>query len=230
MTDFTTSLMTQLQRSADSVRDAIAKEGLQLLQSVLRSSGFEDSEYLKNYELHAHISGEEIIYEISLPIDSIEETDLSNEVEASRKDAMDALEKKYQESIVKSYGLSGDGQVFRIASLRDKRKKSHDTKKMSHDTKKRSHDTTHGSESREFGHKAAAAAPRSLGAPRSMEVGRSGKLKISFTRSLRKTGSGVKYPAKDFEGIMKKFIDGMQDIIYKKFVPEIEKILSRYHS
>jgi hypothetical protein len=226
--DFTTALMAQLQRAEDSVRDIIAKDGLELLRSILQSSGFEDSEYLKDYKLYAHVGSKEIIYEIVLSIGALEDTDLSDEVMASRKKAMDALENKYEEAVVKSYGLSGDGRVHRIASLRDKRRRSHDSKKPSRDTKRKSHDTTHGAESREFGHKAAAAAPRGLGAPRSMEVGRSGKLKISFTRKLRNTNSGVKYPEKGFEGIMKKFLDGMQDIVSQKFIPELERILSRY--
>lgn len=228
MTDIATSLIVQLERSVDSIRDIIAKDGLRLLQSILRESGFEDSEYLKDYELNAIVNDDEIVYEILIPIDSVEETDLSRQVMAARKIAIDSIDKKFEEAAVRVYGLSKDNRVHRISSMRDKRKQSRDTKIPSHDTKKKSRDTRLRSNVREFEHKIAAAAPRGVGAPRSMEVGKSGKLNISFTRRMKNTSSGFKYPKKDFEGIMGKFLDGMQDLIAEKFVPELSKILSKY--
>jgi len=227
MTDITTSLMVQLQRSVDSIRDTIAKDGLRLLKSVLSEAGFDDSEFLDDYELQAIVNDDEIVYEILLSVDSLEETDLSKQVMDSRKTAMDSIDEKFEEATVRRYGLSKDNKIHRISSMHDARNKSHDTKKRSQDTKKKSRDTQIRSSTREFNHKIAAAAPRSLGAPRSMEVGKSGKLNISFTRKLKTTNSGIKYPEKDFEGLMKKFLDGLQDIIYENFVPELKKILSR---
>jgi len=227
MVDISTSLVAQLERSVDAVLDIIAKDGLQLLQSILREE-FGKSEHLKNYEIFAHVSDGEIEYEIALSPESVEETDQSEEVTEIRKEAMEAFDKKHEEAIVKTFGVSEDNQVYRISSLRDKRKKSQDTKKSSHDTKKKSRSINRGSKAREFEHKAYASAPRSSGAPRSMEVGKSGKLKINFTRKLRNTRSGVQYPNKDFEGIMKKFVDGMQTIIAEEFIPGLEKIMSRY--
>lgn len=237
MSDLATALMSRLQRSVASVSDAIAKDGLELLRSVLEESGFGRSEHLKDYELYAHSDGSEIVFEILLSVDSVEggaagsddENDMSDEVAAYRVAAMEAMEAKFEEAAVKSFGLSRDGSVHRISSLRDKRHTSRDTKKPSRDTKRKSRDTKRGAEVREFEHKAAAAAPRSLGAPRSMDVGRSGKLRISFTRKLRKTASGeTHYPQGSYDGIMGKFVDGMKDIVAQRFIPELEKILSGY--
>jgi hypothetical protein len=229
MADISTALMTQLERSCDRVSEMMASDGLKLLQKVLREAGFDKSDYLKDYEIYAHTSGRETVFEIVLSVDSVEETDLSDEVAEYRKMAEEMVNKKFEEAAVKSFGLSSDGQVHRIASLRDVRRKSQDTKKLSGDTKIRHRDTKRGSESREFDHKAAAAAPRSLGAPRSMQIGRSGKLKLGFTRRLKATPSGYRYPGKDFEGIMKKFVDGMREVIGKRFIPEFEKIFSGYY-
>jgi hypothetical protein len=228
--------MSRLQRSVASVSDAIAKDGLELLRSVLEESGFGKSEHLKDYELYAHTDGSEIVFEILLSTDSVEggaaegsdEDDMSEEVARYRVAAMEAMEAKFEEAAVKSFGLSSDGAVRRISTLRDKRHTSRDTKKPSRDTKKKSRDTKRGSEVREFEHKAAAAAPRAVGAPRSMHVGRSGKLKISFTRKLRKTAEATHYPQGSYEGIMGEFVDGMKDIVAQRFIPELEKILSGY--
>jgi len=229
MANFTAPLMVLLERSVDSIRDIIAKDGLAILQSTLRESGFEDSEYLKDYVLYAHVSGDEVVYEISLSVDAVgEETDLSEEVVRTRNSAMDALDNKFEEASVKSFGLSKDGSVFRVARMRDKRKSHHDAKTI-RKKRKSSHDVKSTSKTREFEHKAASASPRSRGAPRSMDVDKSGKLKLTFTRQLKKTKSDFKYPEKDFEGIMKKFIEGIQDAITKRFVPELEKTLSKYY-
>jgi len=231
MSDVTTALMARLQRSLDAVSDGIAKDGLQLLRRVLEDAGFGKSEFLKDYDLYAHKSGSgEIVFEISLTVEALESNDESDEVAAYRKEAMESMENKFEEAAVKSFGLSKDGEVHRVSTLRDKRVQSRDTKRNSHDSRRKSHDTTKGSSAREFEHKAAAASPRALGAPRSMQVGRSGKLKLSFTRKLTKVSSGYQYPQGDFEGIMKKFVDGMQDVVARRFVPELEKILSGYVS
>lgn len=227
MVDISTSLVAQLERSVDAVLDAIAKDGLKLLQVILREE-FGKSEHLKNYEVFAYVSDGEISYEIVLSPGSVEETDLSESVTEIRKETMEAFDTKYEEAAVKTFGISKDNQVYRISSLRDKRKKSQDTKKSPRDARTKSRSINRGSDAREFEHKAHASSPRSLGAPRSMEVGKSGKLSINFTRKLRNTKSGVKYPGKDFEGIMKKFVEGMQDIIVDKFMPGLETIISRY--
>ena len=218
--------MVQLQRSIDSIRDTIAKDGLRLLKSVLTEYGFDDSEFLKDYEIHAVVNDDEITYEILLSINSVEETDLPKQ-DTDEKTTTKNTDEKSEEATARKYGISKDNKVYRISQMHDARNKSYDTKKRSHDTKKRSRDTQIRSSDRKLSHEMAASAPRSLGAPRSMKVSKSGKLNISFTRELKTTNSGSKYPEKDFEGLMKKFLDGIQDVISKNFIPELKKILSR---
>ena len=229
MANFTAPLIVLLDRSVDRIRDIIAKDGLTILQSTLREFGFEDSEYLKDYKLYAHVSGDEVIYEIALSVGAIEEeTDLSEKVTKARNSSMDSLDNKFEEASVRSFGLSKDGGVVRMPGMRDKRKSNHNAR-IVRDKRRSSNDVRMTSKTREFGHKAAQAAPRSRGAPRSMDVDKSGKLKLTFTRQLKKTKSEFKYPEKDFEGIMKKFVERIQDAVAKRFIPELEKTLSRYY-
>ena len=232
MSDITTALVAVLQRSVISISDDIAKDGLKLLKTVLEDAGFGKSEYLKDYELFAHSSGQEITFEISLSIDAVEdeESDSSDELELDqyKQQVIDALDKQLERSAINSFGISIDGQTHKISRMRNIRSSSHDARKSSHDARKSSHGAARGADSREYEHEAAAAAPRSLFAPRSMEIDRSGKLKLSFTRKIRKTMSGHIHPKGNYDGLMNKFIDGMKSVIAKRFIPELSKILSRY--
>ncbi|KKK63744.1 hypothetical protein LCGC14_2991200, partial [marine sediment metagenome] len=73
--DIATTLAVTMDRAVERIVDGVASDGLKVLKSVLDSAGFPKSEYLKNYEVFAHVSGTDITFEILLDVEAVEPED-----------------------------------------------------------------------------------------------------------------------------------------------------------
>lgn len=208
--DYTTTLSVLARRAMEAVIDSIAKDGLIALKRILDESGFSDSQYLKDYSVYAHVQGDVVEFEILVSAESIEESpEVQKEMEQARKEAQEGIE----EEAVRTYGLDGKSPV-RIIGKNDARTPALDARTPARDVRKNAHD-------RLVEHEVA------MRAPRSMSVNRKGKLSLRFNRSIRETSRGFEYPSKKSEGIVSNITTSITDVVTKKFVPELEKIILR---
>ena len=58
----------------DEMVDSVASEGLMILKRLLDGSGFMDSQYLKDYDVLAHVSKRTITYEIVVDMEAVDVT------------------------------------------------------------------------------------------------------------------------------------------------------------
>lgn len=220
MTDYTTTIATQLNRIVDSLVDEIANDGLQLLKKILDSSGFAKSEYLKDYEVYAHVDGHEITFEILVNMEAIEiDEEVQERIITEQKKIQERLESK----AVRTYGMSKHGNTRRIVGQRDARSPTRDARRDARRPAKRIVGSLKTADDRLEEHEVA------LRAPRSIRVNREGKLSLSFRRSLRenKQTGEITYPKEKFDGIMDNFINQIQELIANKFIPELGKFIER---
>ena len=206
MDDIATTLTAALERAADRVVDGIAKDGLKILKSVLDSSGFSKSEYLKNYEVLAHVSGREVTFEILLDIEAVEP-----ENEDTRKSMEEQLE-RVQEKASRTYRLTSRG-VQRMG--KDARTPARDARTPARDARTTAAD-------RLVEHEIA------LHAPRSARITRTGKLAVALKRSVRTVEGKTEFPEGDFQGIIGKFMDEIKSTIVDRFIPELGDIIQRH--
>jgi hypothetical protein len=116
MVDYTTTLTNAVNRVVDRVIDGIAAEGLRVLNRILVKSGFLESEYLKNFELSAGVSGNTIHYYIALEAETVDITD------EEREEFLKELEKtksiyKVTQQAMRYYKLE-KGNVIKIGDAR----------------------------------------------------------------------------------------------------------------
>jgi hypothetical protein len=209
--NYATQLNTVVDRILDNIVDNIAKDGLVLLKKVLDSSGFADSEYLKDYEVYAHVTGHSITFEILLDTSAIDEIEQEKSEEAKEK--AEKIKEKKIERASRSYGIVKTGPA-RVLGVRDARSPAIDART---DNRKNSKD-------RLVEHEIALVAPRGL------SVKRNGKVSLKLKRTARETDTEFIYPKRDPEGIIKEFLDKLSDITKKNFLPELEKAISKYAS
>ncbi len=202
--DIATTLAVTMDRAVERIVDGVASDGLKVLKSVLDSAGFPKSEYLKNYEVFAHVSGTDITFEILLDVEAIEPED-----EITRRAMEDQMEQVQQKSS-KTFRMTSRG-VQRLESVRPAR----DARRPARDARK-----TAGHRLME--HEIA------LRAPRSARITRTGKLAVALKRSLRTTEKEVKFPEGKFQGIIGKFIDEIGSVIADRFLPELRDIIERH--
>lgn len=212
--DLSTSLHATFQRAVDAVIDEIAKDGVRILKGVVDSAGFGESEYLKNYDVFAHVDGGEILFEIVIDASALELKDKHAQeiVEGARPAAVSAA--------ARTYGM-GAGGVQRQIGRRDARKGSEQRTGRVRDARTPARDARKTSGLRLLGHEMSAHMPRSA------NVTRSGKLSVFFRRSLREGTSEIKYPRGKLQGLIQEFVDKLADAVADKFAPELEKMLKR---
>ena len=197
--DIATTLKAVMDRAVVSIVDGVASDGLVALKSVLDSSGFPKSEYLKNYDVLAHVSGTEIVFEILLDVEAVEPED-----EEARK-AMEEQAEQVEEKSSRTYRMTSRG-VQRVQ--RDARRPARDARKTAVD--------------RLFEHEVA------LHAPRSARITRSGKLAVTLKRSIRTVKEETVFPEGKFQGIIGKFMDEIKSVISDRFLPELSDIVRRH--
>lgn len=204
--DISTQLSTALDRAVDGIIDGIASDGLVALKRVLDGAGFTKSEHLKNYEIMAHVSGNEITFEILLDIEAMDTED-----EATRQALEEKMEAVQRDSS-KTYKMSRKGRVQRLESA----------KKPARDARRPARDARKGSGQRLIEHEIA------LRAPRSARVSRTGKLAVALKRSVRDTGKGIELPKDQFQGIVGEFVGEIKTVISNQFVPLLSSIVKQY--
>lgn len=201
--DIATTLTAAMDRAVDRVIDGIATDGLKALKSVLDSAGFPKSEYLKNYEVFAHVSGTEVTFEILLDVEAVE---LEDEEDEEAGKAMKKQLEKIQRKASRTYRMTSRG----VQRLEDIRRPVRDARKTAAD--------------RLAGHEMA------LYAPRSARITRTGKLAVALKRSIRtiKEKEEVRFPEGKFQGIIGKFMDEIKFVIAENFLPELSDIIQRH--
>lgn len=220
-TDYTTVLTTALDRIVGNIIDGIAQDGLRALRSVLDDAGFGQYEGLKNYEVFAHVIGnDQVVFEIQVDFESMDDT--------TKKTLASRDQDEYIRKASRMYAFSGVGGMQRrvAGGTRDARRPAHDALRPARDARrpmqKGARDVTKGSQERLAEHTFANRAPRG------MHINNQGKLSIIFQKMIQNTTHGVQYPTGDFQGIMRKFMDKLNRVIAKQFVPQLNKVISRY--
>lgn len=215
MVDIATTLAAAVLRAADSVVDDIAAEGLRVLKRVLDEAGFPKSEYLRDYEVYAHVFGHEITFEIVLDVEAVvPEDELTRKALEEQRERAEELEREAE----RTYKLSRKTQrVGRLQGLRDARRPTRDARRPARDARKTAGD-------RLVEHELARLAPRSA------RVTRTGKLSVALKRSIRETEREVKFPEDKFQGIIGNFMEELETVVFEKFAPELQKVVERYVS
>lgn len=210
MADVTTAIVAAAKRAVESVIDEVAKSGLVVLRNVLDQAGFRDSEYLKNYEVYAHVSGDVITFEILLDVEAVVPEDEATA--AAMRDSM--LE---AEQVATTYGMTAEGPR-RITGMSDHRR---DARRPSRDARRPLRDARTNARDRLVRKEIANVRPRSV------KVDRTGRLSVALRRSVRETEESVTFPQDVFQGILGQFMKRLQKEIREKFVPEISDIVRR---
>lgn len=210
MAEITTTVHAFLKRAVDAVIDDIATDGLHVLRNVLHASGFDQSEYLKNYELYAHVGGGNITFEIVLDIEAVLPEDEATELAMEQQ--KEAVQEAAEEA-EKTYHLSLRTQSVR--RLKDMRRPAKDRRKPAKDVRKTARDRLVEHELARF-------------APRSASVTRSGQLSVALRRSVRVTKKKeVVFPQAKFDGIVQKFLDEIDKVVLANFIPQLRLLLER---
>lgn len=205
-----TSFHTLLDRALEQVIDQIAIDGVKALQAVLDEAGFSESPYLKNYEVYAHVIGEEITFEILLDMDSVE---YKKDIEEKQEEAKEKQRKKLEDLAARTYGLTRQSRkVTRIHGARNMRRPARDARRGAKDARK-------GAARRLLEHKMINKRPRSA------HIDRQGKLVIEMERKLKETETQVHLPQGDFEGIIKDIVTKLKGIILKNFLPKLAETI-----
>jgi hypothetical protein len=214
--DIATPLYAALKRVNSTVTDAIAKDGLRALKRTIDAAKFPESEYLKDYEIYAHVIGNEIEFEIVLNIEAVEPAD-----EVTRK-AMEeektTQEEELRRDLARTYGWHMRGP----RRLRDARKPSRDARIPLRDARTRARDIRKTSNHRLLEHEMA------LRNPRSAEVTPEGKLSVSLRRTVRETEKEVRLPQGKFQGVIDKFMKNLSKVIAENFAVELQEIIQKY--
>jgi len=215
MDDFTTQFHVALQRATDGLSDEIAKDGLHVFKGIIDAAGFGRSEYLKDYDLLAHVDGNEITFELLINFSALEMRDkqVQEMVESAKPGAVSEA--------ARTYGIGING-VQRLIGPRDARKEAFDRRTPTRDARRPTRDARRMAGQRIIGHEMAQHMPRS------MNVNREGKLSVMFRKSLREGTSEIHYPKGKLQGLIAQFMDKLTYTIQEKFSPELEKVMARY--
>jgi len=216
MIDIATPLYAAFQRAADSVVDAVAKEGLTALKRTLDKAKFAKSEYLKDYEVFAHVLGTEIEFEIVLNVESVEPAD-----EMTRR-AMEEEEVTEEEVLERELARTYGWHMRGPRRLRDVRKPARDARQPARDARQRVGDTRKTSKHRLMEHEMA------LRSPRSATVTPEGKLSVSMRRSMRETEEEVRMPQGKFQGVINEFMKELREVVTDSFAIKLQEIVSKY--
>lgn len=223
MSDIATSLDAALMRIVDSVVDDIAVDGVTALKKVLDESGFANSQYLKDYEVYAHVSGREITFEILIPADAL---DMEDEGTKAAVDAANEEAEQIHTPGVRTYGFQPTSRPGRLTgrrdARRDARKPIHDARRDARKPPKTLTSRAKTAQSRLIEHQIA------LNSPRGGTVDREGMLSLRMSKSVEDRPDGtVQMPKGQFQGVIGKFMEDLKAVVMDNFAPELEKLLAR---
>lgn len=208
--DISTSLTASMQRAVDGLIDTIAKQGLVELRKILEKHGFSKSEYLKDYDVFAHVVGGWITFEIRLDVEAVVPED-----EAAQQ-AMDDVSQQVaaaSEGATRTYTVSKPS--LQVRQMKDVRRPARDARRPAKDIRKTAQD-------RLVEHELARLAPRSA------RVTKTGQLSVALQRAVRSSEKKVVFPQDKFQGILKDFLVSLQKILLDEFVPELVDIIDEY--
>lgn len=208
--DISTSLTASMQRAVDGLIDTIAKQGLVELRKILEKHGFSKSEYLKDYDVFAHVAGNWITFEIQLDVEAVVPED-----EAAQQ-AMDDVSQQVadaSEGATRTYTVSKPS--LQVRRMKDVRRPAKDARRPAKDIRKTAQD-------RLIEHELARLAPRSA------RVTKTGQLSVALQRAVRSSEKKVVFPQDKFQGILKDFLVSLQKILLDEFVPELVDIIDEY--
>lgn len=230
MPDYSNEIIRQtLAATTEAILEVIAKEGLVALKRVLDESGFAESENLKDYEIFAKLLADSVEFEIVVDVKGIDEQTKrkmrkENE-DIYRKQSSLTRSKTEAREFLKIYTMHPKTKKpERIVGLRDARRPPREARRFQRDARKIAYDRARadvqkGSGERYVEHEFAATNPRG------MEVDELGKLRITMQREIRNTKKGVIFPKDNYQGIIKRFVEQINEIIESKFSPALESIL-----
>lgn len=210
MADISTTVAAAVERALQAVIDEVAKAGLAALRNVVDQAGFRQSEYLKNYEVFAHVSGDVITFEILLDVEAVVPEDQAT-AQAVRSE-MGTIEEA-----ARTFGMTTDGPQ-RVLGLNDARR---DARKPARDARRPARDARTDSRDRLIKKEIANVRPRSV------KVDRAGRISVALKRSIREGEDGVTFPQAEFQGILGEFVTRLRKVIAAEFLPEIAKIVRR---
>lgn len=210
MADIATTVAAAVERAVAAAIDEVAKAGLATLRNVLDQAGFRDSEYLKNYEVYAHVSGDTITFEILLDVEAVVPEDAVT-AEAIRTQ-MSSIE-----DAARTFGMASEGPQ-RILGMRDARR---DARRPARDARRPARDARTNVRDRLIKKEVANVRPRSL------KVDRAGRLSVALRRSVRNGEQEVTFPQNEFQGILGDFVSRLKKVIATHFMPEISGIVKR---
>ena len=239
---FESAMTSFIEDAAHSVVESIASDGLIALKSVLDSSGFADSKHLKDYEVFANVTTTSVEYEIVIKLESISESakeslrtgehspktrETPRAAYMARISAVSSAGEA--KKLVKTYALTADGRPYRLEGVHDARKSAKDARKPTRDARTGSDrrartDAKRGSGRRLVEHTMTAYSPRGL------DVDSSGLLHVAFQREVRTTGKTFVMPKGSYQGIVKKFVDKIRDLVENDFSTKFEEIVKGYGS
>jgi hypothetical protein len=223
MSNLETGIAALAQRAVDSVIEEIAKDGVKVLRQVLEDEGFSHNEYLKDYEVFAHVSpNNEIWYEIVCDMEALDDE--------SKEDLEEESDNQIPEGS-KTFGYSDLGRISQLVSTHDGRRDARKpTRDATHDARrepKHLRSTYKTGEIRSMEHKIIAHSPRNLRLnPKTSKV----SLRIKSMVQNRLEDQMYIYRHKKFEGAIERFINKLTKVIAEDFAAELQKIISRYTS
>lgn len=225
MSDIATSIYAAVQRAIDNVIDSIATEGVGVLTKVLENEGFLEFEYLKDFQVFAHVKDAEIWFEIVLSMEGLD--DESKAEVQDKEPEKDELPPENAKVFTKNE-LGNIGRVvYHVTPMKDARKPARDARRNAFHGPTKLRDTPTTSEDRQIYHAMAAHSPRSL------LVNRQGQISIIMKSMVELQNSGREtftYRHKKFEGAIGRFIDKLTPVISEKFSQELQSIITRYVS
>lgn len=206
----------------------LKEKGILAFNKILQENGFADSPYLKDYELKCE--DRDGALEFILILD-----DKAIEAESRRKMHAETESKFQKESnLVKSktdaskfratYMRSPKGRPERIQGSRDARRQTIDARSFTKDARKNSSDRSRTQISKTSGQRYVDHEFNAT-APRSMEVDEDGRLRITTQREIRNVKRKIIFPKGQYQGIVKKLLDEISDLMEKEFGKALEKEL-----
>ncbi|OPZ35171.1 MAG: hypothetical protein BWY99_02322 [Synergistetes bacterium ADurb.BinA166] len=232
MTSFATSLTTALNRAVvSSVVDSVAQDGLRALNAALEDAGFRKAEGLKNYEVFSHATGNTVLFEIVLDLESVEAPP-QDQADAAAA-AAEILESEIDKYVVRTYAIAAGGGIARVSRMKDARRPARDARTPARDARTPARDARRSAgktaSSRKSEHDAARERPRSLAGMKGIRVTKEGKVSLAFEKVMAESKDGsVRYPSGQFDGVMKGFMDRLKKVVVESFLPELEKAIARY--
>lgn len=223
MSDIATSIYAAIQRAVDNVIDSIATEGVEVLTKVLQDEGFLEFEYLKDFQVYAHVKNEEIWFEIVLDMEGLDD---ESKAEVLNKEPEDNELPPEDAKVFTRNELGNVGRVvYHVNPMKDARKPARNARRNAFYGPKKLHDTPTTAEDRKIFHAMAAHSPRSL------LINRQGQISIIMKSMIELQNSGREtftYRHKQFEGAIGRFIDKLSMVISNKFSQELQTVIARY--